>query len=170
MSKKIRFKNYTKEELTEAIKNSLCWTDVCRMLSVTVCTTNFKRVQALVEAFGLSIAHFNPKSAFARGKHYWTHEEMLVEKSKVHRSVLRDYIRRHSVIEEKCSECSLKKEWNNKPIVLEIDHINGHSDDNRIENLRMLCPNCHSQTKTERAGGINPHDSPLSCPPLTYTI
>jgi hypothetical protein len=47
-----------------------------------------------------------------------------------------------------CSSCGLQKTWNNKPIVLEIEHIDGNSENNRIENLTLLCPNCHSQTPT----------------------
>ena len=47
-----------------------------------------------------------------------------------------------------CSECDNKGEHNGKPLSLQLDHINGISNDNRLENLRFLCPNCHSQTKT----------------------
>ena len=50
----------------------------------------------------------------------------------------------------KCSCCSIS-EWNGKSIVLEIDHIDGNSDNNRPENLRFICPNCHSQTDTYKA-------------------
>jgi|LakMenEpi03Aug12_release.lakeMendotaPanAssembly.Ray.scaffolds.fasta_scaffold443109_2 hypothetical protein len=50
--------------------------------------------------------------------------------------------------EEKCEECNLESTWNGKPITLHLDHINGISTDHRLENLRILCPNCHSQTDT----------------------
>lgn len=49
---------------------------------------------------------------------------------------------------EQCSGCGLRPTWNGKPITLEVDHIDGDRRNNIIENLRVLCPNCHSQTPT----------------------
>lgn len=49
---------------------------------------------------------------------------------------------------EKCSECTLSAEWNNRPLKLQLDHIDGDRTNNKIDNLRLLCPNCHSQTST----------------------
>ena len=48
---------------------------------------------------------------------------------------------------EKCFDCSTGNTWNNKPIVLQLEHADGNSDNNMPENLKLLCPNCHSQTK-----------------------
>jgi len=52
------------------------------------------------------------------------------------------------ILEEKCAECDHSGLWNGLPLVLHLDHINGINDDHRIENLQLLCPNCHSQTST----------------------
>lgn len=54
---------------------------------------------------------------------------------------------KEKILENKCSVCQIDS-WNNLPISLHLDHINGESSDHRLENLRLLCPNCHSQTET----------------------
>lgn len=48
---------------------------------------------------------------------------------------------------EHCEECSITSTWNDKPLVLQLDHIDGDSDNNFPSNIRLLCPNCHSQTE-----------------------
>lgn len=55
---------------------------------------------------------------------------------------------------KQCSICELN-EWNNKPIPLEIDHINGNHFDHRLENMRFICPNCHAQTNTYKGKNMN---------------
>lgn len=66
-----------------------------------------------------------------------------VDRGRVKKRILRD-----SLIEYKCAFCDNVGEWNGKPLILQLDHINGVNTDNRLENLRFLCPNCHTQTET----------------------
>lgn len=70
-------------------------------------------------------------------------EKILVGKLSANAS--KNYIRSHY---DNCSVCGLGKEWNGKPITLQVDHIDGNSDNNTLENLRLICPNCHTQTET----------------------
>ena len=60
---------------------------------------------------------------------------------------LKRYLYREGIKEEKCEECGIK-EWNNKIISFDLEHIDGNSSNNLVENLKILCPNCHSQTLT----------------------
>lgn len=66
---------------------------------------------------------------------------------------LKNRLLKEGVIKNKCSICGVTK-WNNLPINMELDHIDGDRTNHRLENLRMLCPNCHSQTDTYRAKNI----------------
>lgn len=76
-------------------------------------------------------------------------DEILVEKSTYSNgSYLKKRILEAGLLQEQCSVCGLGPEWCGYPLTLQLDHINGINDDNRIENLRILCPNCHTQTNT----------------------
>ncbi len=75
-------------------------------------------------------------------------QSIFCQNSKVCRSTLRSYFLKKTAVPYICQQCSSPPVWNNKELVLQVDHINGISDDNRLDNLRWICPNCHSQTNT----------------------
>ena len=66
---------------------------------------------------------------------------------------LKNRLLKEKIIQNKCSICNIE-EWNGKKINMELDHIDGNRTNHKLENLRMLCPNCHSQTETYRAKNI----------------
>jgi len=85
----------------------------------------------------------------------FTLEQILVENSTyacTHRLKLR--LIKDGLLEEACAKCGNRGEWMATPLSLHLDHVNGRGNDHRIENLRLLCPNCHSQT--ESYGGKRP--------------
>lgn len=76
-------------------------------------------------------------------------EDILVEKSSyTNTNNLKQRLFRENILEEKCVLCGNNGTWMGKKLSLQLDHINGIHDDNRLENLRILCPNCHAQTDT----------------------
>lgn len=62
--------------------------------------------------------------------------------------ILKKFILKFHLIPYECSFCFNKGEWNDKKLMLQLDHKDGNSSDNQLSNLRFLCPNCHSQTET----------------------
>lgn len=150
-----KFRNYNLDDLRKAVKDSICWSDVCRKVNVTICTYSFKRIQSLVEEYDISTSHFNKGKALRRGKCNWTEDEIFVENCSITRGGLRPALKRIGFYTGFCAECGNSDNWNGKPLTIEIDHKNGICTDNRKENLQWLCPNCHSQTSTYRKSNIN---------------
>ena len=73
-------------------------------------------------------------------------ETYLTINSTTNRGHLKKRLLKEGYLENKCAVCGQLPEWNGKSLTLELDHINGLSNDNRLENLRIICPHCHSQT------------------------
>lgn len=76
-------------------------------------------------------------------------EQILVKNSKYRaRKNLKKRLFKEELLKEQCNNCSLGPIWQNKPITLQLHHIDGDHYNNELSNLQILCPNCHSQTNT----------------------
>jgi hypothetical protein len=121
-------------------------------LGVTVSGPNYRRVHRQVARDKLDTSHWLGK-AYLRGKsHAFSKStplaEILVEHSAYSNAVhLKRRLISSGLLRGACSECGIT-EWLGRKLTLQLDHINGVGDDQRLHNLRLLCPNCHSQTAT----------------------
>jgi hypothetical protein len=144
---------YTKEILEPLVKNSRSYLEVLKKLGIKSSGSIHTHIKNRISIYKIDTSHFLGKAANKGGKYHTSklpNESILVNARKNRRETIAR-LRRvllDSGLEEKCKECNLLPIWNNKRIVLQVDHINGDCLDNRIENLRFLCPNCHSQTDT----------------------
>jgi len=84
-------------------------------------------------------------------------EKVFCENSTYSRQHLKNRIIKGNLIEYKCSECGVGDEWNGKKLSLQLEHKNGINNDNRLENLTFLCPNCHTQTETYAGKSLKKH-------------
>ena len=139
------------EQFVELLKKSSTISEVLFKLGYTVKGNSwgYSQVKRRMDDLNLDHSIFKGKSAIIKTTklNNIKKEDILKENCKHQRTVLRRYIIKNNLIPYKCAICGCT-EWQGKTLSLELDHINGINNDNRLENLRFLCPNCHSQTST----------------------
>lgn len=130
-----------------------------RALGVEPGPKHYRHLKAEIARAGLSTAHWRGQG-WARGssRPRTPLDDVLVAGRPTSSGLLRQRLIREAVLEPCCSSCRLD-EWLGLPIALELDHVNGDRNDNRLDNLRLLCPNCHAQTATWRGRNIG-RDAP----------
>lgn len=139
------------EQFVELLKKSSTISEVLFKLGYTVKGNSwgYSQVKRRMDDLNLDYSIFKGKSAVIKTNklNNVKKEDILKENCKHQRTVLRRYIIKNNLVPYKCAICGCT-EWQGKTLSLELDHINGVNNDNRLENLRFLCPNCHSQTST----------------------
>ncbi|GCD37397.1 HNH endonuclease [Streptomyces chrestomyceticus JCM 4735] len=142
-----------RDELAAAVTGSQSRAATLRRLGRPVTTSSRRLLDRSITAYGLSTAHFTGQG-HARGCPSPTRmpaDDVLRRRAPGSRRTKTSLLRRaldDKAVPRQCGACGLGETWQGRRLVLEIDHINGDRLDNRIGNLRYLCPSCHSQTRT----------------------
>lgn len=132
----------------ELVRNSENLNQVCKKLGKRGTNTNYDSIKRIIEKYNLDTSHFAPSDYSNNRIKKYDASEVYCENSKFkNTNSLRKRLFKDGLKEEKC-ECCGNIEWNGLPIPLQVHHINGNNRDNRLENLQILCPNCHAQTDT----------------------
>lgn len=147
--------NWSKENLEEIVKKSYSIADVLRNMGLRAKGGSYKSAWKYIHKYNLDTSHFTGQ--------IWSHSPLISEKERKLNSLddilqentnFKSHILKQRLIEaglkeNKCEICGIK-DWQGEAITLELHHINGNHYDNRLENLQILCPNCHSQTSNYR--------------------
>lgn len=139
------------KSFTEAVKNNQSLNGVARALGLKENSGGVNRhLKKVIKRLGLDVSHFTGSGHLKGRTHDWSSlplKELLVKGSDCDNRVIKKRLLKEGLLEEKCKICHIT-DWLGKPLVLQLDHENGDHTDNRIKNLRFLCPNCHTQTET----------------------
>ncbi len=141
-----RRKSWDDSKLTSAVAKAETLSDVLREFGMATGSGNYKSINKAIARLGIDTSHLIGRGS-GRGGNARTDAEVFCENSTYSRHGLLRRLLAKGVSEE-CAVCGVGGEWQGKPLRLQVDHINGVNNDHRLENLRVMCPNCHSQTAT----------------------
>jgi hypothetical protein len=155
-------RRWTDQQLVEAAESSRSVAQVLKLLRLNPTGANYHTIWRYTSRLGIDTSHWTGKGSNRGPRHVGGSDKLGFEAVLVlnRRDGIKeatDRLRRAMVesgISEVCGECGIGQTWNERPLVLSIDHRNGNSLDNRPWNVRFLCPNCHSQTPNFGAKNI----------------
>ena len=143
---------YKKENLSKIVKDSKTYKECLITLNITNFGSSYNTLKKYIKEYDLDTSHFLTKDEmllnlnFNNSKHL---DEILVENSTyTNRTSLKNKLYKEGLKKRKCEMCGQGEEWIGKTISLILDHKNGINNDNRIENLRIVCPNCNATLDT----------------------
>jgi len=141
-----------KDELQSLLNECYSIVDVLKKMNMCVTGHQYKVIRLRIKQDNLDISHFRVENSTAfkaaSNKKKISDETLFTKESNSNTSTVRTRIINNKIIPYQCAVCKNDGNWQGQPISLQLDHVNGIRNDHRIENLRFLCPNCHSQTST----------------------
>ena len=156
---------YSDDQVVEAVAASRSWAESLRRLDVCPTGGNWRTLKRRATELGLSTEHFDPyavsrERASASAKPL---EEILVEGSTYSRASLKRRLYASGLKARRCELCGQSEVWKGRPIGLILDHVNGIRDDNRLANLRIVCPNCAAALETHCGRKNRLEPEPRAC-------
>jgi hypothetical protein len=141
-----------KSTLEQVVKNSNSIAQVLKELGVVLAKGSYTTLRKRMDEDSIDYSHIPVGKDSNKGRKFNKKgtplSEVLVEHSQFTRGSLKKKLLKEGILKNECCLCHLSPEWEGKKLIMVLDHINGVHNDNRLENLRLLCPNCNSQTST----------------------
>lgn len=142
---------YTLEEFKVVVSSSFSIRESLTKLNIVPAGGNYKTFQRFVAANNIDVSHFTGQ-LWSKGKQVAFKRDIqdyLSNKQSISSFALKKRLLREKLLAPKCASC-LNETWLGGQIPLELDHIDGNNQNNKLNNLRLLCPNCHALTTTYR--------------------
>lgn len=154
----MRKRKYTDQQFIEAVLSSKSVAEVLSKLQLSPTGGSYKLFHMRVKKLNIDTSHFTGKGHLKGKTHNWSPkipiEDILIDGSTYQTRKLKDRLIKEGYFKNACFICGIDS-WLDNPIILELHHINGKSDDHRLNNLQLICPNCHSQTDNFCGKNIN---------------
>lgn len=151
----MRKRSWSDDQLVNAVAESFSYSQVITALGLKAGGGTYDHLKDTIQRLGLSTSHFTGQ-LWSKGKtlpvryshHKLQLEDVLISgEIRMSSHALKKRLIKEGIFEHRCDLCGIT-EWMGNPCPIELDHINGDRKDNRLQNLRVVCPNCHAQTDT----------------------